>query len=1034
MKALSLANWPSKRKRLTRPGAALVALLIAMPPIAAQNAPSGFSPPPFKVADGFEVTIAAAPPLVGYPMMACFDDEGRLYVAESDGRNLTTRKEIEKELPRFVRRLVDTDGDGVFDESTIFADKMTMPEGGLWHDGALYLISAPYLWRLEDTDGDGVADKRQKVLGEMEFDGRANQHGPYLGPNGRLYFTGGHFGYTFTGTDGSKTGTSRAGGVFSCRPDGSDVRIDGQGPINPVEVIFTPEGELLSTAAIYDSFGGKRHDALIHWLPGGLTQRIYGVPLLPETGVRMPALIRWGQVAPAGLVRYRGQQFGPEYKDRLFTCHFNTNRVLAVSLKEHGATFTTSEEEILSSPNIDFRPADILEDADGSLLLIDTGGWLSWGCPHSKTSKPEIKGAIYRIRKKGTAPMKNPRGAEIAWKELSLPALAKLLADPRPAVQDRAQATLIKHGAKATSAVRVVFITSKNIELSLRCIFTLSQLDSDPARTSVRSALLSDNPRLRQAASRSVGEYRDKQAVPALIRILEKDKSPAVIRAAASALGQIKDASALGPLLAALKPNSEPYLKHAITQALLALGTVPPLSIAKAPHHQEALLRVLSQNAPKTLSAKEVAAFLTSSSPSLREEARRVITARPDWKLQVFQVFLSLLQRANLDEEGSHLLETIVLTYANDADLHKLIGQTLEDRSKSGALKTRLLITLGQLKTLPEILHKPLGILLGGIKKDPREEALNLALRFQVESLAGQISAIAQDHDAPLSLRLGALEAVAQRTQELLREDLILLDAVIRDRRNSPLLARKAARALSHLGVTEDNTPTLLRALMTASPLVIDSLIAPFARVEKPSTALQAAFGEALAKSPGRTALPPQTVAALQKVYPKLPKLRAGSGDEEAREAHLAKLFKSTAGGNASLGRTLFYSHKSTCTLCHQAHGQGGSLGPDLSKIGRIRSRKDLLEAILYPSATVVNGFENYVLEGDDKSIHAGLIQRETPQAIYLRGVDLRITRVPRHQIKDMTRSPVSLMPGGFDNILTTKELADLLAFLETCK
>ena len=87
-----------------------------------------FTPPKIKVAEGFEVRLAAAPPLVGYPMMACLDDRGRLYVAESDGRNLTTRQAIERELPRFVRRLVDVDGDGVFDESTIFADRMTMPE------------------------------------------------------------------------------------------------------------------------------------------------------------------------------------------------------------------------------------------------------------------------------------------------------------------------------------------------------------------------------------------------------------------------------------------------------------------------------------------------------------------------------------------------------------------------------------------------------------------------------------------------------------------------------------------------------------------------------------------------------------------------------------------------------------------------------------------------------------------------------------------------------------------------------------------
>ena len=137
-----------------------LALLVLLPGRVALA--EGFQVPPMQVAPGFEVTVSAAPPLVRYPMMACFDPDGRLYIAESDGRNLTTKGEIEKALPRFVRRLVDTDGDGVFDQSTIFADKMTMPEGGLWHDGALYIISAPYLWRLEDADDDGVAEKREK--------------------------------------------------------------------------------------------------------------------------------------------------------------------------------------------------------------------------------------------------------------------------------------------------------------------------------------------------------------------------------------------------------------------------------------------------------------------------------------------------------------------------------------------------------------------------------------------------------------------------------------------------------------------------------------------------------------------------------------------------------------------------------------------------------------------------------------------------------------------------------------------------------
>ena len=71
-------------------------------------ADQGFTPPRIKVAEGFEVRLAASPPIVGYPMMACLDDRGRLYVAESDGRNLTTRLAIERESVSYTHLTLPT--------------------------------------------------------------------------------------------------------------------------------------------------------------------------------------------------------------------------------------------------------------------------------------------------------------------------------------------------------------------------------------------------------------------------------------------------------------------------------------------------------------------------------------------------------------------------------------------------------------------------------------------------------------------------------------------------------------------------------------------------------------------------------------------------------------------------------------------------------------------------------------------------------------------------------------------------------------
>ena len=109
-------------------------------------------------------------------------------------------------------------------------------------------------------------------------------------------------------------------------------------------------------------------------------------------------------------------------------------------------------------------------------------------------------------------------------------------------------------------------------------------------------------------------------------------------------------------------------------------------------------------------------------------------------------------------------------------------------------------------------------------------------------------------------------------------------------------------------------------------------------------------------------------------------------------------------------------------------------LGPDLSKIGGIRNRRDLLEAIVFPNATVVNGYENYLIETTGGESHVGLIQRQTPQAVYLKNVALREERVDRGKIVKMQMAPLSAMPVGLDQVLSPSQLADLVAFLQSCR
>src|ERR1051325_2837690 len=112
-------------------------------------------PPPdpaarLKVPPGFIVEVVAAPPLVHHPMMANFDERGRLFVAESSGLNMKA-DELLKKLPNKVLLLEDVDAKGRFTKARVFADKMTFPSGALPYNGSVYVTAAPHIWKLTET-------------------------------------------------------------------------------------------------------------------------------------------------------------------------------------------------------------------------------------------------------------------------------------------------------------------------------------------------------------------------------------------------------------------------------------------------------------------------------------------------------------------------------------------------------------------------------------------------------------------------------------------------------------------------------------------------------------------------------------------------------------------------------------------------------------------------------------------------------------------------------------------------------------------
>ena len=114
--------------------------------------------------------------------------------------------------------------------------------------------------------------------------------------------------------------------------------------------------------------------------------------------------------------------------------------------------------------------------------------------------------------------------------------------------------------------------------------------------------------------------------------------------------------------------------------------------------------------------------------------------------------------------------------------------------------------------------------------------------------------------------------------------------------------------------------------------------------------------------------------------------------------------------------------------------GQGGLIGPNLTGIAEVRTGRDLLESVVYPSASIVQGYETFNVQTRDGHSYSGLLVRQTPDAVLLRGADQAELKVDAQRIVSMTGSTVSLMPQGLDATLNRDEFRDLFAYLQSLK
>jgi putative membrane-bound dehydrogenase-like protein len=356
----------------------------------------GRAPSSFTIKPGFRLEVVASEALVSAPAAMAFDENGRLFVAEM--RDFPNKQQ---QAAGRIRLLEDTDGDGFFDSSTIYADNLAWPSAIACYDGGVFVASTPDILYFKDLNGDGVADTKK-----IAFSGFGGTNTP-------------GFGSLLTsfqwGMDNRIHGLAAGlGGAISAPGTAADLVMlrDEDFAFDPRSMALTPESGPGQSGLAFDLFGRRfvssfsrpmRLDLLearyiqrspFFVAPAPLSRVVSpSAPLLvtnPEaveaaataaaSGSRKaPASIpirRW-MTAARGLAIYRGQAFPTNYLNNAFIADSDAHVVHRVVLRDNGLEVVGARSpdestfEFIESSDPSFHPTQIINSPDGVLYIAD---------------------------------------------------------------------------------------------------------------------------------------------------------------------------------------------------------------------------------------------------------------------------------------------------------------------------------------------------------------------------------------------------------------------------------------------------------------------------------------------------------------------------------------------------------------------------------------------------------------------------------------------------------------------------------------
>ena len=958
------------------------------------------------VADGFEINLFAADPMIDPPIQMAWDERGRLFVATSASYPQPVAGQAANDK---IFMLEDTDGDGEADRSVLFADSLLTPTGVLPGDGGVYVANSTEILHLQDTDGDGRADRRRVVLSGFGADDTHHIIHRFLwGPDGLFYLKSVRI-YLQPYRNALGGRTAQAGRHMAIRPRCAPAERAGAGHVELVGIRFRPVGPVVRHGR------RRRRRRVFHFSPCGLCARLREPPRT-LTGLN-PQHPKY-----AGLALLSGRHFPDSLAGQLVTSDFRANRVKRFALSEDGSGFSSEEQEdLIWTDHVAFRPVDLNVGPDGALYLAD---WYNPIIQHGEVDfrdprRDHRHGRIWRITATGR-PLVDPPNLHNASTEDLLAALRL----PEDWTRRQAKRLLRERGAEDVEPAldaRVARIdrnapdAAHELTEMLWTYQAIGRMNADV----LREALGLEDYRARAAAVRVLGHFPDiLPDTDALLAALVEDEHPRVRReavhvlgergAAGAAMGTTTGAEAASAALRALDRPMDDFLEYALWYAIRQLEPhwMPRFEEDSTFFGGDIRRMVFALHAADAPEAAARLAGLYARGEIPEDRTASVLESLAErGNAEAMDALLDLAAQNDLrGENGAIAHLDALLTAAEDEDrrpaepadrLQALLErEDPEIRARAARLagawgETTLRTALANLAEAPEEALQEAG--LAGLAA------------FRDSSSFAALQAMAEGPDRPPALRLEAVR---------------LLPSV--DMERAAPVALAFLQDVHSVAQDLDSWPLFNAFLMQEGgrDALTDALRARGVPAAFAQEGLDRIRGRNRSYEPLRDAFRASgAVSAAPRVDPDL--------DGWA----LQRLHYDVKGkGNPARGEALY--GRLQCGSCHVIGGAGGLAGPDLSAIGVTAPIDYLTESLLKPEQAVKDGYTLVRIVHTDGSIATGNLMGETEADVLVRDAAGQVDRIPKSRIRTREIIPGSLMPAGLTASLDRDEFVDLVAFL----